>query len=105
MKTDGTDIKKLTHNPSNDYEPIFSLDGLSIIFTSERDGNKEIYIMDNEGKNLTNLSNRNNRGSISGFSWGLGFLGGLLALFVVFFMFFLAYFLLYLSSCLFSYSI
>ena len=57
MKTDGTDIKKLTHNPSNDYEPIFSLDGLSIIFTSERDGNKEIYIMDNEGKNLTNLSN------------------------------------------------
>ena len=40
----------------NDYEPVFSPDGLSIVFTSERDGNKEIYIMNNEGKNLTNLS-------------------------------------------------
>jgi len=47
----------LTDHSAHDYEPVFSPDGLSIVFTSERDGNKEIYIMNNEGKNLTNLSN------------------------------------------------
>ena len=41
---------------ANDFDPVFSPDGLFIIFTSQRDGNKEIYIMDNNGSNITNIS-------------------------------------------------
>ena len=36
--------------------PIFSADGLTIIFTSERDGNKEIYSYNIESKKISNLS-------------------------------------------------
>ena len=46
MNSDGTDQIQLTDHPASDNEPVFSPDGLSIIFTSERDGNKEIYSYD-----------------------------------------------------------
>jgi len=55
-RINGTDVKRLTIDKSNDYEPTYSPDGQSIIFTSERMGNKDIYLIDlktNEIKNLT----------------------------------------------------
>ena len=57
MNINGSDVKQLTSDESNDYEPVFSPDGQSIIFTSERDGNKEIYSIDPETKDLNNLTN------------------------------------------------
>lgn len=39
-----------------DYAPCWSPDGKWILFTSERDGDPEIYIMDATGGNLTNLT-------------------------------------------------
>ena len=56
MNTDGTNQERITSHPSSDYEPVFSPDGLSIVFTSERDGNKEIYSYDFETKKISNLT-------------------------------------------------
>lgn len=57
MKVNGAEVKQLTYDKSDDYEPTFSPDGESIIFTSERDGNKEIYIINIFTKSLKNLTN------------------------------------------------
>jgi len=40
-----------------DHSPFWSPDGKWLVFTSERDGNSEIYIMDNSGGQITNLTN------------------------------------------------
>lgn len=40
-----------------DHSPCWSPDGKWLVFTSERDGNAEIYIMDSNGGQLTNLTN------------------------------------------------
>ena len=49
-------MTKLTET-NKDYAPFWSPDGDWILFTSERDGNKEIYIMDTQGQQITNLTN------------------------------------------------
>lgn len=51
----GRTITKLT-DTNKDYAPFWSPDGDWILFTSERDGNKEIYIMDAQGQQITNLT-------------------------------------------------
>jgi Tol biopolymer transport system component len=53
----GRTVTELTQT-GHDYAPFWSADGKWIVFTSERDGDKEIYIMDPSGKNLTNLTNQ-----------------------------------------------
>ena len=40
-----------------DYWPVWSPDGKRIAFTSSRDGNYEIYLMDAGGGNVRNLTN------------------------------------------------
>ena len=44
MNINGSSLEAITYHNSDDYEPIFSPDGQSIVFTSERDENKEIYL-------------------------------------------------------------
>ena len=51
----GRTITKLTES-NTDSAPFWSPDGKWILFTSERDGNKEIYIMDAQGGDETNLT-------------------------------------------------
>jgi TolB protein len=57
MKSDGTDIRRLTTSKGLDETPIWSADGKYIVFASERDGNYEIYVMEPDGTNQTNISN------------------------------------------------
>lgn len=52
----GRTVTKLTTS-NKDSAPFWSPDGKWILFTSERDGNKEIYIMDAQGGQVTNLTN------------------------------------------------
>lgn len=52
----GRTTTKLTDS-NMDSAPFWSPDGKWILFTSERDGNKEIYIMDAQGGQVTNLTN------------------------------------------------
>ncbi len=68
MNTDGRKLKRLSDNPAQDYNIFWSPDGKKISFTSERDGNLEIYVMNPDGsrqKRLTNNSSRDNDASWS----------------------------------------
>lgn len=64
MKTDGSEVSNLTNSPANDYQPswftdqgLFVSTGEWIAFTSTRDGNQEIYVMNADGSNPRNISN------------------------------------------------
>ena len=48
---------RLTNNGAVDSYPAFSPDGSKILFTSDRDGNSEIYSMNADGSGQTNLTN------------------------------------------------
>jgi len=53
---DGSDLKRLTFSDGYDAEGTYSNDGKHIVFTSERDGDLELYIMDADGKNQKRLT-------------------------------------------------
>jgi len=55
-KPDGSDVKRLTSAPGYDAEATISRDGKKIVFTSLRDADPEIYVMDANGKNLKRLT-------------------------------------------------
>jgi Tol biopolymer transport system component len=63
----GNIIFQLTKNSGRNTDPVFSPDGLYIAFTSYRDGNGEIYVMNNDGSSQTNITN--NPGNDYGPSW------------------------------------
>ena len=57
VNADGTDLEQLTTGAGFNSDPVFSADGSKIFFTSNRDGNREIYSMNTEGSAQTNLTN------------------------------------------------
>lgn len=58
MKADGSEKKNLTNNRANDQSAIFSADGEQIVFVSQRDGPKSMYIMDRDGGNVKRLTDK-----------------------------------------------
>lgn len=50
-------VTRLTFSPGNDALPALSPDGKQIAFSSKRDGNPEIYIMDADGRNPKRITN------------------------------------------------
>mgnify|MGYP001560892302 CR=1 FL=1 len=48
---DGSNLKRLTDAPGYDAEGAYSADGKQIVFTSQRDGDLEIYVMSADGSN------------------------------------------------------
>ena len=55
-KADGSGIKQLTSTSGYDAEATVSPDGKKIIFTSTRDGDLDLYVMDTTGKNVKRLT-------------------------------------------------
>lgn len=56
MNADGTGLTNLTKHASDNAWPYWAPDGKRIAFTSDRDGNFEIYTMNPDGTALTNLT-------------------------------------------------
>lgn len=54
--SDGTDLKQLTSSKGYDAEGTVSPNGDKIVFTSTRDGDPEIYVMDIDGSNQKRLT-------------------------------------------------
>ncbi|HAI09854.1 MAG TPA: hypothetical protein DCM17_11045, partial [Dehalococcoidia bacterium] len=58
MNATGSDPVNLTDvRTSTDVHPAWSPDGAKIAFTSTRDGNSEIYVMNADGTGVVNLTN------------------------------------------------
>ena len=76
MNSDGSNVIRLTDHPASDIEPCWSPDGRSIVFSSNRDGDFEVYVLDVEValsgaldtvvRRLTDLP-----GDVAGPVWGL----------------------------------
>lgn len=56
VNRDGSDLRRLTHQPPIDTNPAWSPSGREIAFTSGRGGSPQIYTMDAEGANLRRIS-------------------------------------------------
>jgi dipeptidyl aminopeptidase/acylaminoacyl peptidase len=50
-------LTRLTFSPGNDALPALSPDGRKIAFSSKRDGNTELYVMDADGQNQKRITN------------------------------------------------
>ena len=57
VSIDGGEPIQLTSNLARDANPVFSPDGRSIAFETNRDGDYEIYVMESDGSNQRNLTN------------------------------------------------
>ncbi len=57
IKNGETNPVNISNNGNNDWYPVWSPNGSSIIFMSDRDGDREIYVWRNN--NVTNLTNYN----------------------------------------------
>jgi Tol biopolymer transport system component len=68
INIDGSGFTILTQNNANDLVGSWTPDGKQLIFTSDRDGDNQIYVMDADGGNphrLTELGSRNSMPSLS----------------------------------------
>ncbi|MBU0492211.1 MAG: DPP IV N-terminal domain-containing protein, partial [Chloroflexi bacterium] len=57
MDVNGGNVRRLTDDPAQDQAPAWSPDGTRMAFTSDRDGNWEIYTMNTDGSQLQRLTN------------------------------------------------
>jgi Tol biopolymer transport system component len=57
VKADGFGDSPVTTDPAYDTDPAFSPGGSKIVFSSNRDGDYDIYIMDADGTNVQQLTN------------------------------------------------
>lgn len=56
MDSDGSNLRRLTHNQRKNEEPCWSADGRYIVFSSNRDGGYHLYIMNANGQNQKRIT-------------------------------------------------
>jgi len=56
----GSNVINITNNPNDDWSPVFSPDGKSLYFLSNRDGADALYRMNTDGKNIITIILENN---------------------------------------------
>lgn len=58
MRTDGTELRRLTNSPGIDQAPRWSPDGSQVVFSAVRPGaGREIYVMNADGSNVRRVTN------------------------------------------------
>lgn len=57
VNADGTNERTVIGDPSSESDPHFSPSGSTIVFTSNRDGNSELYRANSDGSNVVRLTN------------------------------------------------
>jgi len=65
LDLDSRRVRRLIDGPGNNSYPSWSPDGKSVVFTSDRDGQSEIYIADWEGNNQRRLTRSQNSDNAS----------------------------------------
>ena len=65
IDADGGNQRNLTNNPFSDRDPSWSRDGKQIAFVSNRDRNREIYVMDVDGVQQPRRLTNNRRNDIN----------------------------------------
>ena len=68
-RDDGSDVRLLAGSDGYDAEATISPDGRSIVFTSTRDGDLDIYVMDADGANVRRLTDEPGYDGGAFFSW------------------------------------
>jgi Tol biopolymer transport system component len=68
MNADGSGQRNLTRNPAGGGHPVWSPDGRTIGFVSNRGGNRDIYVMKADGSGPRNLT-RDVRQQAFGITW------------------------------------
>ena len=56
VNADGSGLTQLTDDAGRDFNPSWSPDGQRIVFTSDRDGDPDIYLVNADGSGLTQLT-------------------------------------------------
>ena len=56
ITADGNELEQITDGPGSSGSPVYSPDGTKIAFVSSRDGDKNIYMMDTNGRNVVQLT-------------------------------------------------
>ncbi|HKA58670.1 MAG TPA: hypothetical protein VKD28_08650 [Gemmatimonadales bacterium] len=56
ISRDGSGLRRLTADSSNNEQPRWSPDGRRIVFSSDRGGHLDLYVMNADGSNLTRLT-------------------------------------------------
>jgi TolB protein len=62
MNADGTDQRRLTYNPYEDRDPVWSPDGSQIAFSTYYVGHTDIYIVNADGSDLRRLTTKGGAG-------------------------------------------
>ncbi|MFV0387335.1 MAG: protein kinase domain-containing protein [Pyrinomonadaceae bacterium] len=65
IKKDGTDEKQLTKSGKMNIQPSPTIDGRQILFASDREGGRSVWIMDSDGSNPRRITNAPNVRDIS----------------------------------------
>jgi TolB protein len=65
MRLDGQGLIDLTNNPASDFGPVWSSDQVWIGFTSDRNGNRDVYIMKPGLPDLYNVTNNPSQDQVS----------------------------------------
>ena len=56
IDSDGSNLRRLTHNQGKNEDPCWSADGRYIVFSSNRDGGYHLYIMNANGQNQRRIT-------------------------------------------------
>jgi Tol biopolymer transport system component len=57
MNSDGSGLTKVSDGNGDDYAPAWSPNASRLTFSSDRDGNREVYVMNADGTNVFRLTN------------------------------------------------